>query len=162
MSDFLSIGVCKLFDYFDDSTSHYLVFEYLDGIDLFQLMENRDFNPLGEAEALFILRSVAPILNGVHKLNVGHLDIKLENIFVTQESIKVIDFGLSSLTLRKCEQFCGSLDYSAPEVLHRQAYDASKADVYSLVRICRINFSYLRNLGNCTICFIMWLFSIYV
>lgn len=48
--------------------------------------------------------------------------------------VKLIDFGLScSVTPgRLLTNFCGSLDYAAPEVLGRRPYDGRAADCFAL------------------------------
>lgn len=62
------------------------------------------------------------ILEGVdylHSIGVAHRDIKPENILLDDETIKIIDFGLSR-EFRGGEMLktsCGSPCYAAPEML---------------------------------------------
>ena len=76
-----------------------------------------------------LMRQLIRTLKYVHRYNILHRDIKLENILVTikeneQLDAKVIDFGLaaslefdSEIELRRC---CGSHRYQAPEILPRE------------------------------------------
>ncbi|CAK9071962.1 unnamed protein product [Durusdinium trenchii] len=68
-------------------------------------------------------------------LGIVHRDLKLENwLFEKQggDDLKLIDFGLSKFwePSKKMEMRVGTLDYMAPEVLHRNY--TSKCDLWSL------------------------------
>ena len=79
------------------------------------------------------------ILNAIaycHKLHVVHRDLKPENVvfFETQGLVKLTDFGFSNRYRpgEKLSTSCGSLAYSAPEILLGEEYDAPAVDVWSL------------------------------
>ena len=74
----------------------------------------------------------------LHACDVVHLDVKLENAFISAQGVlKLGDFGLAAL-LKQGElttKLCGSGVYAAPEVLLSKsfgAYDGRAADVWSL------------------------------
>jgi len=63
-----------------------------------------------------------------HQLHVVHRDLKPENVvfFNKSETVKLTDFGFSNLFIpgHKLNTSCGSLAYSAPEILLGDSYDA--------------------------------------
>ncbi|XP_021113325.1 SNF-related serine/threonine-protein kinase isoform X2 [Heterocephalus glaber] len=71
-----------------------------------------------------------------HKLHVVHRDLKPENVvfFEKQGLVKLTDFGFSNKFQpgKKLTTSCGSLAYSAPEILLGDEYDAPAVDIWSL------------------------------
>lgn len=70
----------------------------------------------------------------MHDLGVVHKDLKPDNIMLTENSeIKIVDFGFSTVLApgELATSLCGSLAYSAPEILLELPHD-SKADIWSL------------------------------
>lgn len=52
--------------------------------------------------------------------------MKPENILLSEEGhIKLVDFGLSKRDTKKCNTFCGTPEYIAPEIIMEMAYDKS-------------------------------------
>ena len=70
----------------------------------------------------FYAAEVLYVLEQLHKLGIIYRDLKLENVMIDKEGhIKLIDFGFAKL-LDKSNGFrtytnCGTLGYTAPEVL---------------------------------------------
>ena len=66
----------------------------------------------------------------LHRRNILHRDLKPENILVTENRLRVLDFGLS-ISREEAKGRTGTLAYMAPEtLLHGQAGEAS--DLYSV------------------------------
>jgi len=144
-------GVVKLLDHFREGGFTYLIIEYVDGLDLFQLLESRDFEPLPEDQAKELFRQLVHIVEFCHQNNVLHRDIKPENVMVSFEAdcegelktnsefrfanVKLIDFGLCShSSCNKCLfNFVGSPEYVCPEIIQRQkGFHGCKSEVWSL------------------------------
>ena len=86
--------VVQLHASFQDSMNLYLVLEYVPGGDLMTAMMKVNIFP--EATARFFAGEIALALQSVHKMNVIHRDLKLENILLCENGhIKLTDFGLS-------------------------------------------------------------------
>jgi len=129
-------GIAQLESRFETTGNVYLVFEFVEGRDLFTLMENRDFRPLMERDAKKYLRQLVNALLYCHSKKVAHRDVKLDNIIVDLAGkTKLIDFGLASMDESEdkgCSNYVGSPEYVAPEIIRRIPYSGYKADVYSL------------------------------
>lgn len=65
-----------------------------------------------------------------------HRDLKPENVVFFEKLgiVKLTDFGFSNKFCpgQKLETSCGSLAYSAPEILLGDSYDAPAVDIWSL------------------------------
>ncbi|KAJ2501724.1 serine/threonine protein kinase [Coemansia sp. RSA 1972] len=97
------------------------------------------------------------VVRGVHYLHaqgIGHRDLKLDNICITEhETVKIVDFGCATLFRRRVPAdlhaepqgrsevryvetmstgVCGSDPYIAPEVFAHEWYSAARADVWAL------------------------------
>ncbi len=72
----------------------------------------------------------------VHNLSCVHRDLKLENILLDKnENVKLCDFGFTREYEGKTnylQTFCGTVCYSAPEMLRGEKYAGEKVDVWSL------------------------------
>ena len=72
----------------------------------------------------------------VHNNSCVHRDLKLENILLDKnENVKLIDFGFTREYEGKAsylQTFCGTVCYSAPEMLKGEKYAGEKVDVWSL------------------------------
>ena len=72
----------------------------------------------------------------LHQLHVVHRDLKPENVVFFEKlgMVKLTDFGFSNKYNpgQKLETSCGSLAYSAPEILLGDSYDAPAVDIWSL------------------------------
>jgi len=85
-----------------------------------------------------LYRILAEKLVDLHERGYAHLDIKHDNIMIDSSDngyfpiIKLVDYGFAT-THPQSNKTTGSALYAAPEVLNlNEAYDAKKADVYSL------------------------------
>ncbi|KAI4145380.1 MAG: hypothetical protein L6R39_003821, partial [Caloplaca ligustica] len=72
----------------------------------------------------------------VHNMSCVHRDLKLENILLDKnENVKLCDFGFTREYEGKMsylQTFCGTVCYSAPEMLKGEKYAGEKVDVWSL------------------------------
>ncbi|XP_049419297.1 serine/threonine-protein kinase 33 isoform X2 [Epinephelus fuscoguttatus] len=121
----------------------YLVTELCSGGDLRQLLQRKKF--LTEDETRHVICSVADAVVYLHKRDIVHRDLKLENILVKDYlgeddkgriNIKVTDFGLSVKTggvgiENMMQEACGTLLYMAPEMMSRRGYSHC-CDVWSI------------------------------
>lgn len=100
----------------------FLVFEYLDGLDLTKVQKETPGGRLSLAEAVFVLERCARGLQALHERGIVHRDLKLGNVFVTPAGeVKLIDFGIATQPGEDVPavgpEVVGTLSYMAPEVL---------------------------------------------
>ncbi|XP_074472924.1 serine/threonine-protein kinase 33 isoform X1 [Sebastes fasciatus] len=121
----------------------YLVTELCVGGELKQLLQRKKF--LTEDETRHIICSLADAVVYLHKRDIVHRDLKLENILVKNYldeddngriNIKVTDFGLSVKTggvgiENQMTEACGTLIYMAPEMMSGRGY-SQWCDVWSI------------------------------
>lgn len=78
----------------------YLVLEYVDAVELYEVISEKEF--LSEREAAAIIKQTAQALNYCHKKSIIHRDIKPENILINNDNVvKLIDFGISNIANAK-------------------------------------------------------------
>ncbi|KAG5867248.1 hypothetical protein JTB14_020425 [Gonioctena quinquepunctata] len=128
-------NVVRLYEVIDTATKLYLVLELGDGGDLYEYIMRHDTG-LPENMAKEYFTQIVRAISYCHQLHVVHRDLKPENVvfFKKQGIVKLTDFGFSNKFYpgQKLETSCGSLAYSAPEILLGDSYDAPAVDVWSL------------------------------
>ena len=78
-------NVIELVESFEDENSYYCVTRYMAGGDLYKYITTQPNQPLLEAEAKIIIKQVATGLQALHRRNIIHRDIKLDNILVASK-----------------------------------------------------------------------------
>ncbi|KAJ1528638.1 hypothetical protein ONE63_007033 [Megalurothrips usitatus] len=129
-------NVVRLYEVIDTNTKLYLILELGDGGDLYDYIMRHEGRGLDEETARNYFRQIVRAIDYCHRLHVVHRDLKPENVvfFETLGIVKLTDFGFSNRFCpgQKLETSCGSLAYSAPEILLGDSYDAPAVDVWSL------------------------------
>lgn len=86
--------IVDVYDVFDENETCYYTMEYIEGGSLMDYVEQTETYTLQEEEALKIIREVASALSAMHRHRMNHLDVKPENILMSEEGKAVlIDFG---------------------------------------------------------------------
>lgn len=93
-------------------TVPYIVFDFINGTDVSELMKDR---ALGRTQAWDVGRQVLEGLVHLHKNNVYHCDIKPGNLLLTEEGVKIIDFNVSVNVDEEMEQRGGTRKYLPPD-----------------------------------------------
>ncbi|KAL3103647.1 hypothetical protein niasHS_000283 [Heterodera schachtii] len=130
-------NIVRLYEVIDTQTKLFLILE-LGDYDMYEWVMRRPYEKGGggEAEAQLYFSQIVKAINYCHKLHVVHRDLKPENVvfFERLGMVKLTDFGFSNLFVpgEQLQTSCGSLAYSAPEILLGDSYDAPAVDVWSL------------------------------
>uniref|UniRef100_A0A1I7X8R9 PDZ domain-containing protein n=1 Tax=Heterorhabditis bacteriophora TaxID=37862 RepID=A0A1I7X8R9_HETBA len=123
-------NICRLMDAFKTSTKYFLVFEFAQNGDLFDLIRRE--GRLSEAYAATITSQVASALAYLHTRRIVHRDVKPENLLLHEgRHVRLCDFGLACTVLGPLFRVCGTPTYCAPEILKECGYGVA-VDVWSL------------------------------
>jgi serine/threonine-protein kinase len=127
-------NIVDVYDVGQDGDIHYIVMEYVEGIDLKRLI-NREA-PLPISQALHIGAQVARGLQAAHQAGMVHRDVKPQNIIVAPDGNAVItDFGIAksarSTALTETGVVFGTADYISPEQAQGRTASAL-SDIYSV------------------------------
>ncbi|MCX5790370.1 MAG: protein kinase [Elusimicrobia bacterium] len=119
----------------EDSDDVYLVFEYVSGTTLYELLDRR--GKLGLAEAAGLVEKIGKALVYAHARGVIHRDLKPSNVMLDEEgTVKVMDFGVArqakdaATKLSMTGTVVGTPPYMAPE--QEQGMVCRESDVYAL------------------------------
>ncbi len=122
----------------------YIAMEFIDGIDLADLIE-REY-PIPHLRVVRIAKQICVALDEAHANGVLHRDLKPENIMLENrrnapDHVKVVDFGIAKLDdahpgSRRAFQtragiVCGTPEYMSPEQARGEKLDA-RSDIYAL------------------------------
>lgn len=124
-----------------DGPSYVCVFmERANNSDLSTYISNNGAIDEGQAHIWF--GQLCDAINYLHRLDIVHRDLKLENLLLTKDmQLKITDFGFakwcnnnSGLCSARSlsETYCGTAIYTAPEVIQHKPYNVKKADIWSL------------------------------
>ena len=135
MSTVISENIIRLYDVFQDQTNYYLILDYCNKGDFVNYMKERGIHYLAEQEAVFFLKQIKNAFFELRKHQVMHRDVKLENLFIHNETLKLGDFGFSKIRQSRANSILGSKYTMAPEILlnigKTAKYDA-KVDLWSV------------------------------
>jgi len=114
----------------------YIMYEYLDGIDLLQMIQNPTYDIRSNENISIIIKEITLGLYSLFKYNYVHLDLKFENIIISTTKpikIKIIDLAFCKKLDKKnhLRQVMGTNGYISPEVLMYKRY-FHNTDVWSL------------------------------
>lgn len=117
----------------DDKHNPYLVFEYVSGQLLSDVMKKNGIMKV--KKALSLLKPVIEAISYTDQQNIIHCDLKPANILINDENIpKVMDFGIARVLSKqksKTDGFFGTPRYMPPEYIRKQTITASN-DSYAL------------------------------
>src|SRR5579885_1533171 len=128
-------NIVTVIDRGDHEGRQFIVFEYVEGENLKQLIQRR--GPAPVKTALELAKQIAQALSFAHQQGLVHRDVKPQNVLLNGDgTAKVTDFGIArSLDVKhgmtQTGTVLGTSDYIAPEQAQGQPVD-EHTDVYSL------------------------------
>src|SRR6266481_4318914 len=131
-------NIVMVYDFGETAGLYYLLMEYVDGLNLRQLLQTRKMTP---QQALTIVPKICEALQYAHEQQIVHRDIKPENVLVDKYGrVKIADFGIAKMlgqatpngSLTGEKGVIGTPHYMAPEQIEKPATVDHRADIYSL------------------------------
>jgi serine/threonine-protein kinase len=122
--------IVRYHDSFEEQGIFFMVIEYIQGKDLKTLFGH---TPARESEVNNYIGQVLDTLEYLHNRNIIHRDIKPRNIMISQNMVKLIDFGGAKMRFTSLTQKGSILytpGYGAPEQQAGQSYFQS--DIYGV------------------------------
>jgi len=122
-----------IYDIEEDDDGSYIVEQYLEGETLKEYVETR-----GTIRENIIIQFGLQLCDLIHYLHsidrpILYLDLKPENIIISEATLKLIDFGSAIYQdeVREEQEFYATRGYAAPELYHHNKVD-ERCDVYSI------------------------------
>ena len=104
------------------------------GDELYNYLLKHGALPVDKVQKIFT--QLVGAVSYIHDNGCVHRDLKLENVLLDKsENVKLCDFGFTREYEGKTnylQTFCGTICYSAPEMLRGEKYAGEKVDVWSL------------------------------
>lgn len=137
-------NIVTVFDFGEQDNLSYIVMEYVEGINLARLIDERKV--VGLDSKISILIQIADGLAYAHEHGVVHRDMKPSNVCVTARgTAKILDFGLArfdNTRLTKTGYMAGTIAYMSPERL--SGTTGAKDDIFALGAIAYELLTYKR------------------
>eukprot|EP00924_Labyrinthula_sp_SR-Ha-C_P016930 maker-scaffold_6-snap-gene-19.47-mRNA-1 protein AED:0.32 eAED:0.35 QI:0/0/0/1/1/1/3/0/236 len=108
--------IVQMVNNFMDAENIYMVFEFVNGGELFTYLRNQ--GRISDDAARFYAAQVCLCFSYLHQKRIAYRDLKPENILVTRMGyIKLTDFGFAKVIIDRSWTLCGTPDYLAPEII---------------------------------------------
>lgn len=131
---FIHPHIARLYEVIVTEELVWLVLEYCPGDELYNYLLAKGALEPNKVQRIFT--QLVGAVTYVHNKSCVHRDLKLENILLDKHGdVKLCDFGFTREYEGKSnylQTWCGTVCYSAPEMLKGEKYAGEKVDVWSL------------------------------
>ncbi len=122
-----------IYDIEEDEDGSYIIEQYIEGITLKKHISSN--GPIKEEEVIRYGIELCNVLDYLHSAerSVFYVDLKPENIILSEDRLKLIDFGSAVYQdeLNCNQDFYGTRGYAAPELYNRQQIN-ERSEVYGI------------------------------
>ena len=126
--------IVKYYETYEDDFYINIVMEYLPGDNVFKYISLKKHYNFTEKDMSEIIHLLLKALLFCHNYGIVHRDIKPENILFEKNNdystMKLIDFGLATNTIKKDKKTVGSPYYMSPEII--KGNSNPKSDLWSV------------------------------
>lgn len=114
----------------------YIVYENAPKLDLFSYLNAGNNHGFGERQAKLIFKKILLGVRVMHNANICHRDLKPGNILFDNDfNPKIYGYHFIHMNANDLNEFMGTINYAAPEILLHNPYNGIKADIFSLGQI---------------------------
>lgn len=132
MKDIQHKNIIHCHEFYETKNNYYLVLDYCDKGDLESHLKKLRVKYLKENEAIMVIKQILKGFRELRKYDIVHRDLKLSNIFLHEDRIKIGDFGMAKVGKRISGTTLGTPLNMAPECMQGNCSDVSKSDLWSL------------------------------
>lgn len=135
LTEFKHPNIIRLYDFFEEPSTYYLVMENMSGGELFDRIVAKAY--YNEKEARDTCKIIIDAVRYCHDNQVAHRDLKPENLLLQSadddSAVKIADFGFAKRVYKpnSLTTQCGTPGYVAPEILEGTPYDQA-SDMWSV------------------------------
>ena len=131
-------NICKLLDFFPDGDNYAIVMEYVQGIELKELLSQHE-GPLPFDQAYNLAKQVLAAFQYADANGILHRDIKPGNIMIDHNgNAKIMDFGIATMSTVASQDTAASMlsiSYVPPERFDKSRPIDARSDIYSLALV---------------------------
>jgi len=131
-------NICKLLDFFPDGDNYAIVMEYIQGVELKELLSQYK-GPLPFDQAFKLARQVLAAFQYADENGILHRDIKPGNIMIDHNGdAKIMDFGIATMSTVASQDTAASMlsiSYVPPERFDKSKPIDARSDIYSLALV---------------------------
>ncbi|GAM82564.1 hypothetical protein ANO11243_005460 [Dothideomycetidae sp. 11243] len=131
---FIHPHIARLYEVIVTESLVWLVLEWCPGDELYNHLLQHGRMEAPQVQKIFT--QLVGAVSFVHKKGCVHRDLKLENILLDKHgNVKLVDFGFTreyAGSSSYLQTWCGTIAYSAPEMIKGEKYAGEKVDVWSL------------------------------
>ena len=125
-------AVVTVRDFFEENNSAYLVMEYVEGENLYSIMQKRG-SPFEAKELFPLLEPVFSALSELHEIGLIHRDISPDNIMIEDDRARLIDFGCARTSFQRAENEDSVLKHGFSPIEQYENRDMGPwTDVYAM------------------------------
>ena len=137
-----------VYDVFEDQNGFTFIEEAIEGESLALFLKRKKH--LGKSEILDLSIKLSQILIYIHKpgRRILHLDVKPENIIISENKPRLIDFGSAVCSAEEKDEGCvfGTYSFCAPEQITGEGDLCEATDIYGLGRTMEYMLTYAKEI----------------
>ena len=136
LSKFNNKRIPKLYKYIikinENNTFHYRIYmEYFNGYDLYENIIKKNIY-IDIFNIFKYIKDISETLNYIHNLGYIYCDLKMENIIITDDGAKIVDFGQIQIKNKISNKSLGTISYTPVECIDSYNNYSEKSDYWCL------------------------------